>query len=210
MALEMPYDDLCRDLKHCVVMFKNKPVYVTSVGRDGLVYFLDLLTQKEGNAPFTLKAFDAPIRRIGFVNCMGSVVYVTRIPVRKFFMGLATGNTQVKALVHIAYENGAGHVKQRVGSLMTPELGQALMNSYPSLEEAVKAVKARPGAVAFDSMFCVDSQGKISYKGAVVGSCKGTAKKASDIVWNEGKEYLNLLLDNNHEKTVRDYRPKAD
>src|SRR5438067_664809 len=98
MPLEMPVEDLNRDLRGCVVMYKNKPVYVTSIGRDGEVVYRELLSQQEGRAPFTLKDFTNPIRRVGFVNVMGSVVYVSRVPHRKYYMGLATQNIQVKLI----------------------------------------------------------------------------------------------------------------
>jgi hypothetical protein len=121
-------------------------------------------------------------------------------------MGLCYQNATFKTLAQAYYEHGAGSTKDRVKNLMSPELGAAIMNKYPTFEEAVATVAVRKGAVAFDSQFCVMTGGYIVYKGETVGSCKKAAKKTTDITWVEGKEYLAILLDNNHEKTVRDYR----
>lgn len=208
MPLEIPYDDLQRDFVNCVVMYKNKPVYVNGITRNGDVIMLDLASQREEIVPFTIKTFDAPVRRVGFVNCQGSVVYVSRIPQRKYYMGLNAQNSSVKTITGIDYENRA--TKARIQSLCVPELADAIMNRYPDLEEACRMVKVRLGAVAFDSQFCVSSKGKIYYKGAEVGKVALNKDKASnDIVWNDGKKYLSILLDDNHEKTVRDFSPSS-
>lgn len=210
MPLEMPYEDLHRDLRGCVVMYKNKPVYVVGIGRDGDIAFIDLVDQKPGNAPFTIKDFTNPVRRVGFVNCYNSVVYVSRIPYRKYYMGLHVNNTLAKILIGVDYEHGAGLTKERVRNLCCAELGAAIMDKYPSFQDACKQVKKYPGACAFDKQFCITSRGHIYYKGESVGTCNfKTAKGIQDIKWNKGKEHLILLLDGNYEKTVRDFGPKA-
>lgn len=209
MPLEMSYEDLVRDLKDNVVMYQNKPVYVTGISRDGEVRFLDLGTQREGLAPFTVKDFCNPIRRVGFVNCMGGAAYLCRIPVRRYYIGLARHNTVVKLLPGVLYEEGgAATIRDRVRSLMIPEIGDCIMNKYPVLADACKQVKKFKGAVAFDTQFAVSSTGAIFYKDTHAGTCSlNTAKTVADIKWDEGQEHLSILLDNNHEKTVRDFRP---
>lgn len=205
----MPVEDLRRDLQGCVVMHKNKPVYVTNIGRDGTVYFRDLLSQREASAPFTLEGFSNPLRRVGYVNVMGSCLYVTRDPLRKFFMGLHPNNLNIKAIPGLDYPQGAQHTKMRVQSMCIPELGDAIMNKYPTLAQAIKRAKDTGGACAFDKQFAVSNGRYVFYKGTVVGRVASTAKAAADIQWEQGKEYLSILLDNNHEKTVRDFRPAA-
>lgn len=205
----MPVEDLNRDLRGCVVMYKNKPVYVTSIGRDGEVVYRELLSQQEGRAPFTLKDFTNPIRRVGFVNVMGSVVYVSRVPHRKYYMGLATQNISVKLLGGVDYPQGGAYAKQRILSLCIPEIGEAIMDKYPSLAEAIKHTKKHGGAMAFDKQFAVSSTRIIFFKGEAVGMVDLAAKSGQDIKWEQGKEYLQLLLDGNYEKTVRDFRPAA-
>lgn len=211
MPLEMSYEDLVRDLRGCVVMYQNKPVYVTSISRGGEVVFRELLSQKEGTAPFTVKDFTNPVRRVGFVNVLNSVVYVSRVPYRKYFMGLSSHNTSFKTLVGVHYEHFAPETKRRVMNLCIPELGEAIMDKYPSFVEACKRVKKFRGAVAFDKQFAVSSEKYIYYKGEGVGTVANllTAEGVQDIKWIPGKEYLSLLLNGNYEKTVRDFRPTA-
>lgn len=207
MPLEMPVEDLQRDLRGCVVMYKNKPVYVTSIGRDGEVVFRDLLSQKEERAPFTLKEFTNPVRRVGFVNVMGSVVYVSRVPHRKYYMGLNPQNIQIKGIAGVDYPQGAAYAKQRILTMCIPEIGEAIMDKYPSLAEAIKHTKKHGGAMAFDKQFAVTKDRAIYFKGELVGTVDLTAKGAQDIKWEQGKEHLQILLDGNYEKTVRDFRP---
>lgn len=209
MPLEMPVEDLNRDLRGCVVMYKNKPVYVTSVGRDGEVVFRELLSQQEGRAPFTIKDFTNPVRRVGFVNLMGSILYVSRVPHRKYYMGLNPQNIQVKSIAGVAYPQGAAYMKQRILSMCIPEIGNAIMDKYPSLSEAIKHTRKHGGAMAFDKQFAVSADRIIYFKGDEVGTVDLVAKCGSDIKWEQGKEHLQLLLDGNYEKTVRDFRPAA-
>lgn len=214
MPLEMPVEDLRRDLVGCVVMHNNKPVYVTAVGARGIVAFRDLGTQKEDQEMFTLEGFSNPVRRIGFVNIMGSVLYITRVPVRKYYMGLSvgggrSGNLKIQYLDNVNYPQDANNTITRAKSLCIPELGQAIMNKYPKFTEAMQQVAEFGGACAFDKQFAVCAKGYIIYKTQRVGKAKLNAKTFQDIQWNEGCEHLSILLDNNHEKTVRDFAPKT-
>jgi hypothetical protein len=209
MPLEVPVDDLRRDFVGCVVMFKNKPVYVLHVSLDGTVMYRDMFSQRDEMAPFTLKEFGKPVPRIGFVNINNSVVYVSRSPVRKYYMGVSLQNIECKLIMGVDYPNGSQATKQRIQTLCIPEMADAITNKYPSLADAAEKVKKFGGACAFDKQFAISANKDIFYKGEPVGLCALTAKGTADIQWNEGKQYLSILLDGNHEKTVRDFRPAA-
>lgn len=204
----MTYEDLTRDLKGCVVIHKNKPVYVNNISRNCDVHFTDLITQKEGVAPFSLKAFTSPTRRLGFVNVQGSVVYVSRIPVRKYYLGLHRNNTVVKTIRGVVYPQGADNAKYRLQQLNCPELGDAMFNRYPNFEECVAHVRQFGGARAFDKQFAVSSDGYIFYKGEAVGTITlRNAKGYPDIMWGADKKHLSILLEGNYEKAARNFRP---
>lgn len=208
MPFEVPYDDLRRDLMGCVVMYKNKPVQVAMIHHNGQVRIRDLFTQREKDVEFTLEEFSKPTPRIGFVNVMGSVFYVARLPVRKYFMGVTTQNTKIHRL-GVDYPAGYGDTVGRVQQLAIPEVADAIMNRYPTFEAALEEAKRVRGACAFDKQFAVDRRGNIFYKNDVVGKVDMNATSIQDIVWQEGKEHLFIVLDGNYEKTVRDFRPTA-
>lgn len=213
MPLEMSVEDLKRDLVGCVVMHKNKPVYVTAIGRGGAVSFRCLNSQREDVAPFTLADFASPIRRVGFVNIMNSVIYITRIPVRRYHMGLyfggggRGGNIKISHLDCLSYPQGGMQTLQRAQTMCIPEIGKAIMNKYPSISEAWQQVKDFGGACAFDKQFAVAENRYVIYKSHRVGKFPAGAESIQDIKWDEGKQHLSILLENNHEKTVRDFRP---
>lgn len=206
----MSYEDLQRDLRGCVMIHKNKPVYVSNISRDGMVKFTELITQKEGVAPFTLASFASPTRRLGFVNVMGSVVYVSRTPVRKFFLGLNRGNVAVKVVAGVEYPEGQVQTAAQVSRLCSTELGNAMFNKYPTFAECVKHLQMfKPGAMAFDKQFALTSEGRVLYKEKVVGTYKKNAKTVEDIQWESGKEYLSILLKGNYEKAARDFKSSS-
>lgn len=207
MPLEVPVEDLRRDFVGCVVMFGNKPVHILSVARDGTVSYRDMFSQREAHAPFTIKDFCKPVPRVGFVNILNSVMYISREPVRKYFMGVNPQNVTCKAILGLDYPSGAQATKARAAALGIPEVADAIMGKYPSLADACKKVKKFGGACAFDKQFCITAESNIFYKGDKVGVCPLNAKGSADIQWNEGKQYLSILLDGKHEQTVRDFSP---
>jgi hypothetical protein len=207
VPLDMSVEDLKRDLIGCVVIHKNKPVYVTNISRNGEVHFIDLITQKEGVAPFTLKSFTAPTRRLGFVNVQGSVAYLTRVPIRRYHLGLHRNNVKIKLIMGVDYPQGAENSKYRLQQLNCPELGDAMFNRYPNFEECVAHVQKFGGARAFDKQFAVCSRNCVYYKGDIVGHFDRNAKAHTDIHWMDGKKYLSILLEGNYEKAARNFRP---
>jgi hypothetical protein len=200
---EVAIDDLRRDFKGNAVMYKNRPVYIEDVAKDGTVRYLDLYTQRSKYAPFSLKDFTVASRRLGFINSMGSVIYAARIPMRKYYMGLCRHNVKMYG-ISVLYPHGKGETQHRLNSFMVPEIADALLNKYPTLEECVDQLKGFEGARAFDKQFAIDEMGGVFYKTKCVGQLPKNARKTADsIQWRKGSEYLIQLLDNNHTKTVR-------
>lgn len=197
MPLEMSVADLTRDLVNCVVMHKNKPVKVQMIAGDGKVHFLDLLSQKKGSAPFTLKAFAAPLR-VGFVNFFGGCYYVARMPVRRYYMGLHRQNFQIKALP-CDYMPG---VQDKISGLDSVELAQAMMGQYPTLLEALTEAKLTASCCAFDKQFAVDHKQRVFFKESIVGVVGRYVNKPK-IIWAKGMEHFENLLDGNYEKALR-------
>lgn len=190
---EIRYEDLVQLFKNTVVLHKNKPVYVEDIAPDKTFFIKDLATQRSKFVPFSMKDFTGPKRRIGCVNIGNSVVYVARIPVRRYKMGLSADNTQVKFLEDVDY-NSKAEIKQRIARFDTPEIADAMNGVYPSFEEAIKRAIQFHGTVAFDKQFSVCCRRYIHYKHEMVGKIKTGKSQISDIVFNDGKEYLSSLL----------------
>lgn len=198
MPLDMSVEDINSRFHNSLIMYKNKPAYVKRVGNNGDCILLDLLTQKQDTVPFKLAEFANPIRRIGMVNVEGSVIYGERIPIRRYKVGLTTENTRISQIDGVEYPARAAQTRDKVRTLQCVELGEALMDKYPSLSACLKHLRQFPGAMAFDKQFAVADTGFIFYKKTQVGAVDFRAKKVNEIVWQKGYEHLILLLENNY------------
>jgi hypothetical protein len=200
--MEIPYKDLVRDFVNCVVMYKNKPVYIQTVTPKGLVLYTDLLTQKTGEAVFTLKAFSSPLRRLGYVNIGLYCAYLTRNPFRKFFMGLNRGNTTV-SLPNIDFKVDVQALMAGVRALTSPEVGKAILDTYPTFKQACTQVKTFGGICAFDKQFAIHESGAVYYKNVNVGKSRMLVRgTVADIQFNEGHRHLAKLFRNTDEKAA--------
>lgn len=194
---EMSIEDIQQKYEGSVVMFEKRPVLFKKVAGDYSCRIFDLMAQKEEQVLFSMKSFLPPAPRIGMVNINGSVVYVVRNAIRRYKLGLSRENISVQALP-VDYPDGrAANYIALVGSLERKELGEALLNKYPTLREAVRRVSQFSGACAFDKQFAVDSEGEILYKTQAVGRLEN----GKDIVFSKGFEHLAILLNKGYEKS---------
>jgi hypothetical protein len=200
--LEIEVGDIVQMYKHSIITYKNKPVYVVDVARDGEVEIFDISTQRGSFVPFSLKEFKPLNRRLGFVNSRGSAVYVARLPVRKYKVGISQENVKVSTL-NAYYPQGKPETRDHVKQLRSPEVYDALMDKYPSFKEALAYVRKREGAMAFDKQFAVDTEGSVFYKTSIVGTIKRDKDRIEDIKFIEGKEHLIHFIGNSYVKNLR-------
>ncbi len=186
-----------RDIDHifgkCVIFYKNKPIFIEQILPNYEVAVRDLLAQKRLNIKFNLKDFSNPVRRIGFININKSVVYCYRTPVRKFKAGLCESNIRIN-LIDVEYPFGREQTRAKIRSLYFHEVGEALVNSYPTFKEAIELIKLGYCAVAFDKQFAIDNRYHIWYKTQIVGSFDN--KK---IIFHSEMSHLHSLLGKNYE-----------
>lgn len=164
---------------------------------------LTLATGKKSIVDFRQEAFKQPERRIGFVNIMRSVVYVVRLPVRKYQLGINAGNIEMRC-PPVEYPEGRADAKDKVKNLSCSEIYMAYSNKYPSLDEAYKNAVEWEGACAFDKQFAVGYNSKIFYKELEVGKLKD-----GKIVFIPAYEYLEIVLEQNYEKASRTFSPRC-
>lgn len=199
-------EDLRTFWKGCVAIHKDHPVLVINIGqknngsftaqiknlKDGSISRIDLNEDRDLIPPDT---------RLGFVNLNGLVVYTSRIPVRRYMMGINDSNLRDTKLVdYFRYERGEIHEL----STSSMEFYRTLMGEYPSLEEALDQVKTFGGACAFDRQFAVCENKHIYYKNRRVGSVARGAIDERGIKFVAGKEYLKSVIRNfNYDEAVR-------
>jgi len=194
---EISIEDIQQKYEGSVVMFERRPVLFKKIAGDYSCRIFDLMAQKEEQVPFEMKKFLPPAPRIGMVNINGSVVYVVRNAIRRYKLGLSRENISAQA-APVPYPDGrAASYIGLVQTLERKELGEALLNKYPTLREAARRVSQFEGACAFDKQFAVDSEGEVIYKTKVVGNLLN----GKDIEFIKGFEHLAILLNKGYEKS---------
>lgn len=196
MPHEMSIDDIRQKFEGSVVLYQKKPVLFKKVSGDFSVRIFDLMAQKEEQVEFDMKEFQPPPSRVGFVNINGSVVYAVRNAIRRYKLGLSRENFNVSVL-DVPYPDGRSDVYIRlVAGLERRELGEAMLNKYPTLQQAIRRVSQFEGACAFDKQFAIDHVHNVYYKTQKVGHLVSGA-----IVFDEGCTHLHLLLNKGYEKS---------
>lgn len=201
--VELSYEDKVQQYAKSIVLYKGIPVFVERVTEDGSLCLYDLKAQQSITVPFSLDNIKPPTKRIGMINILGSVLYVTRIPARKMVIGYYKNNMVFNTLT-VPYPYGRTNTVDTVSSLDHSSIADAMNNEYPSLKQAIDLFAAGPvGAVAFDKQFAIDNHRNIFYKTNVVGSVPEGKDKNQEICFHENYTHLHTLLDGNHEKTYR-------
>lgn len=199
MPKKASYDDLIQMFDGSVCMHKNKPYLIKNINPDHVAVCTNLLTQRVEYIPIDEENFTAPTQRLGYVNIDGGVVYVSRVPIRRYKVGLSKENTTF-SVVNCNYHEGAAEAVRRLKSLSSIELGDCIMGKYPTLQQAVKLIQKGSHAVAFDRQFALQG-GSIYYKKDVVGKLDKKADVFS-IIFKKNYEHLEILLDGKYETTL--------
>jgi hypothetical protein len=193
-------DDIIQQYQHNIVYYKGKPVFVINVSANGdNVTVLDLKSQEQITVPFNLNDFKAPISRLGMMNYNDTVVYLSRLPLRRMNIGINQENLRVDVLP-FEYKRRMVYLIDEIKQLTHSAFVSVFEGKYPSLKDAIAIAERNEQACAFDRQFAVGSDKEIYYKTNKVGSIRGD--KVSDIVWKAEYPYLSILLEGNHEKAI--------
>lgn len=191
--MEIAFEDLKTMFKDAVVLYTGRPVKVLDVGANNKFLIFDLITQKREIVEWDFKKFRNPTRRLGMVNLNEGVVYVSRIPHRKYSSGLTKNNLNIQGLEGDRNTQYAACIV-KIRELMDIGIGDALNNAYPTFKDAKLWVKQFYGTYAFDKQFALDTNGYVWYKTKHVGNWTDGMEKPEDIQFLPGAEHLKLLL----------------
>ena len=184
-----------------VVLYKNRPTKVMALTNELMYKLLDLETQKTIIVKRAHADITPPHRRLGMVTIGSLTYYLARIPARKMQMGLSHNNVKISKL---PFRNDELiDMINKLYEFDSRELAMCMLNKYPSISEAYEEAEAMHGCVAFDKQFAIDNKGSIYYKVYKIGQ---TSKKGKfQITFDHGYNHLAILLDGNHEKSIRDF-----
>lgn len=193
-------DDVVQMYLSSVVLYVKELVYVRDVTIEEnqiYIHIEHLCSREQSMVLFDMAKFKSP-GRIGYVNYGHSAWFLSRIPARVFKVGLAATNTRLVPT--------AGFGQEMAPLVHSVGVYNAHANNYPSLYKAWCYVKDKIACQAFDHQFAICNRRYIYYKGKRVGNIpKGHVRK-SNIIWNNGYEYLSDLVDPDYEKTVRTFK----
>ena len=207
---KMSHQDFARYHHNTVAYYKGDLVHIiTSAEAADGVERVQTARVKNGQRVVAVEemeidGFEPVTDRIGNVNVHGKgVVYVVRIPARRFHRGLHPDILKTSSLIGRAtYEDS----RNITGLANLPSLFDAIQNKYPSLRQAADRVSQKQGVCcAFDKQFSVDSDRQIYYRDKVVGALPRGKSKIEDIVLAPDFQHLEILLTGQYEKTVRTF-----
>lgn len=188
-----------------LLMYKGKPSFVLNINADFNARIRDLASGREHTVAFNTNDFKAVGNRLGFVNINCSAVFIFRKPVRLYSVGITQNNLGTSYSRDCFMGGNANTVVGLISTLQVNSLVDTIEGIYPEFGEAYQLAKDFEGSYAFDRQFSVDCRSNIFYKNNWVGVATG--KTIDKIVFNNGYEYLNLILGNIDEKDPRQFRP---
>lgn len=198
--------DIIQLFQGVLVRYKDSVVKVEDVLGDKRLLVFDLATQRRKHINFNLEELSAPIGRIGFVNHGNWAFYVTRRPLRRYNAGLIKNNIKIDA---VDYPNPARLQLRVAGEEVSNLKLRTVLNSingeYPSLEEALQKAKDSNGVYAFDRQFAITYDRNILFRTQFVGILPPRTTKKERIVFKQEFEHLDLLLNQDYEKTARTF-----
>lgn len=141
-------------LQHSIIRYRKNPVYVANIGpgkedKDFLLTYHELKDVRDGLRPklgnFPDNVFDFTPVPLGMLNLgHGSVLYISRMPIRQWKIGLTTHNsTATNVLV-------GDEIMDYPRWLYTSKMRDMIRGKYPKLKEVLDG----PGA-AFSRRFAI-------------------------------------------------------
>jgi len=188
--------------QNALIFYRNRPVFVDRIVNEQEAFVFDLKEQRQKKVKWDIDRAAPMARRLGMINTPYGAVYLTRMPVRKFSIGLRDDednrNIAVAALNEAIYNNRQAAITH-VRELRGAGIRDAIMGVYPTLDEAWELSKSG-NVTAFDRQFAVDGNARIYYKTTCVGYYDPLA--ANGVNWFEGCAHLGILLDGNWKKQI--------
>ena len=193
--------DISQQYRNTLLEYNGRPVKATEVLSKDRVLIWDLSSQSYQEIPFSRATLLPLSSRLGMINIRDTAMYISRIPARRMYVGLAVETLNLSVIHRTASDR---RNIEDISSLTCPEIVKMLDGVYPSLQEALGFIRRYESkALAFDKQFAVDREGTVFYKNIAAGAVSRDATSASQIVFKNRYHYLSVLLENNHEKTVR-------
>lgn len=182
------YEDLRTMFLRTLVMYKGSLVFVSEICPDRHCLLFSLKTQKQKTVENPFDDFSTQAMRIGMVNLHTHCVYVERLPVRRWRVGLDLTNLDI----HTFPECGENYRKAKAefDTLTCSSIAKAVFGEYPTYQEAYKSVQKYQGIVAFDKQFAVTSLGELFYK----TTCVGRATEEGPLL-KKGFQHLEQIME---------------
>lgn len=189
---DISVDDIRNIYVNSLCMYKGTPVFFKDVTNGRIATLRNVSTKKLVDVPFNLEEFSAPQQRIGYVNHRNNAFYVTRLPVRRFQVGIAKGNVEIRFREAPGSDGYRG--KDELFAFNLPTLAESMLNKYPSFQEAFQKAIASAGIWAFDKQFAIGFDGKLYYKTQHVADIGKGVRTPRTAKFKPEFEYLSILL----------------
>lgn len=172
--------------------YKGTPVFFKDITIDRIAIVRNIATKKTVEIPFKLEDFTAPQQRIGYVNHRNNAFYITRLPVRRFQVGIAKNNVDIRMLATPGSDSWRG--REELFAFNLPTLAESMLNKYPPFHEAFQKAVDSQGIWAFDKQFAIGYDGKLYYKCQHVATVTKGVRTLRTAKFLPEFEYLSILL----------------
>jgi hypothetical protein len=203
--VELSVDDIRQMYVDNIVSYKGEFVKVRSVNAEGLVSIIRLGSGKQSTVKFNRQDFSSPRKRIGYINHNCHAIYISRVPVRRYGVGINRGNTKTMFHETDRYKPTFVRALDQVARFDSKSWDDTLNNEYPSLRSALSIAARSGGSCAFDRQFAVDDLRYVYYKSIYVGKIAPRYYTPQRIEFNEQFSFLSVLMELNNENTVRTF-----
>lgn len=189
--VQISLDDIQRMYLNTLCAYKGEMVYFADINPNLKVLIMDVFSQKLRYVDFSLEDFTAlSTGRLGYLNFGDLCCYVARCPVRKYAVGIDSGNFKIE-WGDYRYPDASIQVLERLAtSFHNSSFYDTYNGIYPTFQDVFERLKNGGKLIAFDRQFALSDEGKVYYRGAYVGQLKKGGSTLDDVKWVDGMGYL--------------------
>lgn len=185
----LSFNDKVMLFNNNLLLHRDRLSFITFNRRETMSVF-DLETQKSREVAFVFEDLQPIKSRLGLVNINNTIVWLSRLPVRKYGVGLYRNNTIAEVWKTPESPEVRAEARERVHSLTAPQIIATVEGRYPTFYEALRSALANRATVAFSNSMAVTSARYIMYRDRVVGSVSEKATSCREIVFKPPFAYL--------------------
>jgi len=189
MYEDISYDDLNILLSKSVILYADKPVYVSDINYDKVLDLKFFSREKGKSVPLNDPLLNFTPVKLGMCNHGGAAFYLCRVPARQWCQGLSEKTLRITDFS----QSNKGVAKAEIAKLKAKGLASCILGEYETLEKTIDVLQREENVVsmAFSREFALDKEMNLYFKQDKVGMYDVDANRP---IYLSSKKYLKELL----------------